>query len=242
MGKISRFNPILEALKAPSNRIQKIFIQKNSANKKVEDIIIQAKSRGIPCSFVTRQVLDKMDHHHQGMVAFVAEKRMSSFNEIVTSADLPFFVLVDGVEDPHNLGAIIRTAEGAGVNGIFIPERRAVGLTESVSLVSAGAVEHIKISQVKNMARTMDELRKKDVWLVGAEGGSQRNWFDFDYTLPVGLVFGSEGKGLRPLIRKKCDEVLSLPLFGQVSSLNVAAAAAVFLYEVVRQRKAKKIE
>lgn len=239
MGKISRLNPLLEALKAPSSRIQKILIQKNSANKKVEDIIIQAKSRGVSCSFVSRQALDKLDPHHQGIVAFVSEKRMSSFDEIVTSARVPFFVLVDGVEDPHNLGAIIRTAEGAGVNGIFFPERRAVGLTETVSLVSAGAVEHVRISQVKNMARTMDELRKKDVWLVGAEGGSQRNWFEFDYSLPVGLVFGSEGKGLRPLIRDKCDEVLSLPLFGQVSSLNVAAAAAVFLYEVVRQRRAK---
>ncbi|MFC2166705.1 23S rRNA (guanosine(2251)-2'-O)-methyltransferase RlmB [Acidobacteriota bacterium] len=239
MGKISRLNPLLEALKAPSNRIQKILIQNKSANKKVEDIIIQAKSLGIPCSFVSRQALDKMDLHHQGIVAFVSEKRMSSFDEIMTSACVPFFVLVDGVEDPHNLGAIIRTAEGAGVNGIFIPERRAVGLTETVSLVSAGAIEHVRISQVKNMARTMDELRKKDVWLVGAEGGGQRNWFEFDYSLPVGLVFGSEGKGLRPLIRDKCDEVLSLPLYGQMSSLNVAAAAAVFLYEVVRQRRAK---
>jgi len=239
MGKISRLNALLEALKAPSTRIQKILIQKNSANKKIEDIIVQAKSRGIPCSFVSRQALERMDPHHQGMVAFVAEKKMSSFDEIVTSAEIPFFVLVDGVEDPHNLGAIIRTAEGAGVNGIFIPERRAVGITETVSLVSAGAVEHVRISQVKNMARTMDELRKKDIWLVGAEGGSQRNWFEFDYTLPVGLVFGSEGKGLRPLIRDKCDDILSLPLFGQVSSLNVAAAAAVFLYEVVRQRRAK---
>jgi len=239
MGKISRLNPLLEALKAPSSRIQKILFQNNYTNKKIEDIIIKARSIGIPCSSVSRHELDKMDPHHQGMVAFVAEKRMSSFDEIMTSARVPFFVLVDGVEDPHNLGAIIRTAEGAGVNGIFIPERRAVGLTETVSLVSAGAVEHVRISQVKNMARTMDELRKKDVWLVGAEGRGQRKWFEFDYSLPVGLVFGSEGKGLRPLIRDKCDEILSLPLFGQVSSLNVAAAAAVFLYEVVRQRRAK---
>jgi len=239
MGKISRLNPLLEALKTPSCRIQKIYFQKDSAKRKIKDIIVQAESRGIPCSFVSRQTLDKMDPHHQGIVADVAERKMSSFEEIVTSADNPFFVLVDGVEDPHNLGAIIRTAEGAGVNGIFIPQRRAAGLTETVSLVSAGAVEHVRISQVKNMARTMDELRKKDIWLVGAAGGSQRNWFEFDYTLPVGLVFGSEGKGLRPLIRNKCDDILSLPLYGQVSSLNVAAAASVFLYEVVRQRRAK---
>lgn len=242
MGKISRLNPLFEALKIPSCRIQRILFQKDSTNKKIEDIIVQAKSRGIPWSFVSRQMLDKIDPHHQGVIAYVAEKKMSSFEEILNSARIPFFVLVDGVEDPHNLGAIIRTAEGAGVHGLFIPERRAAGLTDAVSLVSAGAVEHIRISQVKNMARTMDELRKKDIWLVGAEGGTKGNWFDFDYTLSVGLVFGSEGKGLRPLIRKKCDAVLSLPLFGRMSSLNVAAAAAVFLYEVVRQRMAKKNE
>ncbi len=242
MGKISRINPLIETLKTPSCRIQRILFQEDSVKKRIEDILIHAKSRGIPYSFVSRLKLDRLDPHHQGVVAYVDEKKMSSFEEIVTSAQVPFFVLVDGVEDPHNLGAIIRTAEGAGVNGIFIPQRRAVGLTEAVSLVSAGAVEHIRISQVKNMARTMDELRKKDIWLVGAEGDSPRNWFEFDYTLPVALVFGSEGKGLRPLIRKKCDDILSLPLYGRVPSLNVAAAASVFLYEVVRQRRAKNIE
>lgn len=239
MEKISRLNPLYEALKASSCRVKKILIQKDSPKKKFEDVLLQAESRNVPCSFVSRQVLDRIAVHHQGIVAYVAEKQWSSFEEIVESADMPFFVLLDGVEDPHNLGAIIRTAEGAGVNGIFIPQRRAAGLTEAVSLVSAGAVEHVKISQEKNIARTMDELRKKDIWLVGAEGDSQRNWYEFDYTLPVGLVFGSEGKGLRPLIRKKCDEILSIPLYGRIASLNVAAAASIFLYEVVRQRKEK---
>jgi len=239
MEKISRLNPLREALKVPSCRVQKILIQQDSSKKKFEDILLLAESRHIPLSFVSRQTLDRMAPHHQGIVAYVAEKQWSSFEEIVVSTEVPFFVLLDGLEDPHNLGAIIRTAEGAGVNGIFIPERRSVGITEAVSLVSAGAVEHVKISQVKNMARTMDELRKKDIWLVGAEGDSQRNWYEFDYTLPVGLVFGSEGKGLRPLIRNKCDDILSLPLYGQMASLNVAAAASIFLYEVVRQRKAK---
>ncbi len=201
MEKISRLNPLREALKVPSCRVQKILIQKDSAKKKFEDVLLLAESRNVPFSFVSRQVLDRMAVHHQGIVAYVSEKQWSSFEEIVVSADLPFFVLLDGVEDPHNLGAIIRTAEGAGVNGIFIPQRRAAGLTEAVSLVSAGAVEHVKISQEKNIARTMDELRKKDIRLGGAEGNSQRNWYEFDYTLPVGLVFGSEGKGLRPLIR-----------------------------------------
>lgn len=240
MGKISRLNPLHEALKTPSCRIQRILFQQDSTKKKIQDIIVLAESRGIPYSFVSKKALDKRDPFHQGIIAYVAEKKLASFEEILSAADIPFFVLLDGVEDPHNLGAIIRTAEGAGVNGLFIPERRAAGLTESVSLVSAGAVEHIRIAQVKNMARTMDELRKRNIWLVGAEGDRQRFWFEFDYTMPVGLVFGSEGRGLRPLIRNKCDDILSLPLFGQVSSLNVAAAASVFLYEVVRQRRTKK--
>lgn len=193
----------------------------------------------LPISFVPRQKLDALDPHHQGIVAFVSGKKLSTIADMLLVSSLPFVLLLDGVEDPQNLGAIIRTAEGAGVDGIVIPQRRAVGLTEAVSLVSAGAIEHVKIARVKNLARAMDVLREKQVWLVGAEKSSGRDWFQFDYTLPVGIVLGSEGKGLRPLIRKKCDEILSIPLLGRMTSLNVAVAASVFMYEVVRQRKAK---
>jgi 23S rRNA (guanosine2251-2'-O)-methyltransferase len=153
------------------------------------------------------------------------------------STESPFVVLLDGIEDPQNLGAIIRTAEGAGVDGIFIPDRRSALLTETVASVAAGALEHVKVARVKNMVKAMEELKKRGVWLVGAEGGEGRLWFDFDYSVPVGLVFGSEDKGLRPLVKKNCDAVLSLPLFGEISSLNVAAAASIFMYEVIRQRK-----
>jgi 23S rRNA (guanosine2251-2'-O)-methyltransferase len=145
--------------------------------------------------------------------------------------------LLDGIEDPQNLGAIIRTAEGAGADGIILPERRTVGLSETVSLVSAGALEYLKVARVKNLARTMDDLKNRGVWLVGAEAAGKEYWCEFDYKLPVGLVLGSEGKGLRPLIRKKCDKILSIPLLGSITSLNVSAAASIFLYEVVRQRK-----
>ena len=172
----------------------------------------------------------------------MAEKQTVSLDEIISSSSCPFILLLDGVEDPQNLGAIIRTAEGAGADGIVLPERRAAGLTESVSRVAAGALEHIKIARVKNLVQAMDRLRREEIWLVGAEGGSKRTWHEFDYTLPVGIVLGSEGRGLRPLVRKKCDEILSLPLSGQLSSLNVASAAAVFMFEVVRQRKGKKNE
>ena len=171
------------------------------------------------------------------MVAVVAPKTLVSVAAMLEATPLPFLVLLDCIEDPQNLGAIIRTAEGAGVDGIILPEKRAAGLTDTVFSISAGALEYLQVAQVTNLARTMEELRDKGIWLVGAEGGREKLWYDFDYTLPVALVMGSEGKGLRELVRKKCDIILSLPLLGDMTSLNVASAAAVFMYEVVRQRQ-----
>jgi 23S rRNA (guanosine2251-2'-O)-methyltransferase len=242
MGIISRANPLLEALSAPSCRVYKLLIQKDAGREKIKEITAAAENRRIPYSLVSKKRLDGFDPHHQGAVAFVAEKKTVLLDEIISSSSCPFILLLDGIEDPQNLGAIIRTAEGAGADGIVLPERRAAGLTGSVSRVSAGALEHIKIARVKNLVQAMDRLRREEIWLVGAERGSQRNWHEFDYTLPVGIVLGSEGRGLRPLVRKKCDEILSLPLSGQLSSLNVASAAAVFMFEVVRQRKENKNE
>ncbi len=236
MDRISRLNPLLEAVKSSPKRINKIFIQKDRKHQKISEIIHLAKASDIPFLFVPRQKLDRLASGHQGVVALVSPKEFSSLEDILSSAKVPFLVLLDSIEDPQNLGAIIRTAEGAGTDGIVLGERRSVGLSETVRSVSAGALEHLKVARVKNLARTMDELRDKGIWLVGAEGGVKDLWHEFDYTLPVGLVFGSEGKGLRPLIRKKCDKILSLPLLGRVTSLNVAAAAAIFLYEVLRQR------
>lgn len=167
----------------------------------------------------------------------MAAKEYTSLDSILAASEIPFLVLLDGIEDPQNLGAVIRTAECAGADGIVIPERRSVLLTEAVASVASGALEHVNVSRVRNMARTLEKLRKNGVWLVGAEEGGSGLWHDFDYTLPVGLVFGSEGKGMRRLVKQKCDRVLSIPLYGKITSLNVAAAAAVFMYEVVRQRK-----
>lgn len=181
--------------------------------------------------------MNSIDPHHQGAIALLAAKGYTTLDAILKSSEVPFLVLLDGIGDPQNLGAIIRTADGAGVDGIVIPERRAVLLTESVAEVASGALEHVKVARIKNLARTMEVLRKKDVWLVGAEKGGEGFWHEFDYTVPVGLVFGSEGKGIRPLIRQKCDTILSIPLLGAITSLNVASAAAIFMYEVVRQRK-----
>lgn len=240
MEKISRLNPILEVLRSSPDRIQKIWIQRDKREGKSRDIIQMAKIKKIPLLFVPKRRLDQIDRDHQGAVAIIAAKEFVSLASILASSGVPFLVLLDGVEDPQNLGAIIRSAEGAGVDGIVLPERRAVGLTRTVASVSAGAVEHIKIARVKNLARTIDVLREKDIWIVGAEGDAPDIWYEFDYTLPVALVLGSEGKGLRPLVKKKCDKILSIPLLGRITSLNVASAASVFFFEVVRQRIRRK--
>lgn len=238
--KISRLNPLLEAVKSSPDHINKILIQKEKRQRKISEIVQMAKARRIPLFFVPKTGLDRLDRNHQGVVAFLLAKEYTPLPSILSSSQIPFLVLLDGIEDPQNLGAIIRAADGAGVDGIILPERRAVGLTEAVSSVSAGAVEYVKVARVKNLARTMDDLKEHGVWLVGAEGGRKQYWYEFDYNFPVGLVLGSEGKGLRPLIRKKCDKILSIPLLGQINSLNVASAASIFFYEVVRQRMKKK--
>lgn len=240
MDVIGRINPLLEALRSSSLRVTKVFVQKDTERKKIAKVINLARSRGVPVVWVPKRRLDQMDKHHQGVVAVSSAKTFTSVESILTASKTPFLLLLDGVEDPQNLGAIIRTAEGAGVDGLILPERRSAGLSDVVASVSAGALEHMKIARVKNLARSMDDLKKKGLWFVGAEGGSPSYWFDFDYTVPLGLVFGSEGKGLRPLVRKKCDRILSLPLLGEIASLNVASAAAIFLYEVVRQRNEKR--
>ena len=242
MDKIGRLNPLIEVLKSSPNRINKIFIQEGKKQKKIDEIIQLAKAKQIPFLFVPRQRLGNLDRNHQGAVALISPKEFSSLDDIFVSGRIPFLLLLDGIQDPQNLGAIIRTAEGAGVDGIILPERRSVGLSETVSLVSSGALEYLKVARVKNLARAMDDLRDRGIWLVGAEGGYKELWDDFDYKLPIGLVLGSEGKGLRPLIRKKCDKILSIPLLGSMTSLNVSAAASIFLYEVVRQRENIKDE
>jgi len=233
---ISRLNTMLEALKSSPCRVNKIFIQNGTGKGKIQEIINFARDRKIPLFFVPRKKLDGLDKNHQGAVALLSPKEFSSLASILEGSRLPFLVLLDGVEDPQNLGAIIRTAEGAGVDGIILPERRSAGLTHVVSSVSAGALEHIKVAKVGNLARTMDDLKKRGIWMVGAESGSRQYWYEFDYTVPLGVVLGSEGRGLRPIIRRNCDKILSIPLLGKLTSLNVAAAAAVFLYEAARQR------
>jgi 23S rRNA (guanosine2251-2'-O)-methyltransferase len=234
--KVGRLNPIIETLRADTGRIDKVIIQEERGPHKIAEVIRLAKERGIPLHFVPRRKLDLMSPGHQGALILLSAKGFSPLEDILAGSANPFLVLLDEIADPQNLGAIIRSAECAGADGIVLPERRSAGLTETVVEVSAGATEHLKVARVTNLARTMDQLKERGLWLVGAEGGQKEYWTDFDYTGPVGIVLGSEGRGMRRLVREKCDKVLSIPLFGRVNSLNVAAAAAVFFFEVARQR------
>ncbi len=242
MERVSRLNALLEILRGSSGRVQKIFIQSEKGHAKISEVIRLSKSGGIPLVSVPRRRLDVLAPGHQGVLAFLAAKEFSSLDDILAAAANPFLVLLDEVEDPQNLGAIIRSAEGAGADGIILPERRSAGLTDAVLSVSAGAAAHIKIARVTNLARTMEDLKDRGLWLVGAEGGGRKPWYDFDYTVPSGIVLGSEGRGLRRLVGEKCDALLAIPLFGRINSLNVAAAAAVFFLEVVRQRSLRQNE
>jgi 23S rRNA (guanosine2251-2'-O)-methyltransferase len=234
---IGRINAVHEIITAAPERIERLLIVRDGSSRRVRELAALAESRSIPVQAVPKKQLDRLSPRHQGLLAYASPKGFVGVEAMLEGVDIPFLLLLDGVEDPRNLGAVIRSAEGAGADGVILPARRAAGLTPAVYEASAGAAEHMPVAQITNLARTMEGLKRSGLWLVGAEGSGERPWFDFDYTTPVGLVFGSEGKGLRPLVKSKCDAVLSLPLLGSISSLNVSAAAAVFLYEVVRQRR-----
>lgn len=241
METIGRLNALIEVLTSSPRRVNKVFVDRDRRFGKIHEIVAEARRAKIPLVFVPRDKLAELDRNHQGAVALLSAKEFSSLDEILAANKNPVLVLLDEVEDPQNVGAIMRSAEAAGADGVVMPERRSTGLTDSVLSVSAGASEHLKVARVKNLAQAMDRLKEAGVWLVGAEKDGQGLFYEFDYTVPVGLVLGSEGKGLRPLIRRQCDRVLSIPQRGRVNSLNVAAAASVFLFEVVRQRMTREL-
>jgi 23S rRNA (guanosine2251-2'-O)-methyltransferase len=197
--------------------------------------------------FEDRGQLDRLANSkdHQGVVALAAARAAATLEDILAHANasqgqLGLIVLLDGVEDPHNLGAIIRTTLAAGAHGVVIPERRAAGLTDTVARASAGALAHLPVAKVTNLVRTMEELKEAGYWLVGLDEQADKNYTEVDYTSPVGIVLGSEGQGLHELTRKRCDFVVSLPTTGPVKSLNVSVAAGVVLFEALRQRHQRK--
>jgi len=206
----------------------------------VEAIVQKAKSRGVPVRFEDRQQLDRVagTREHQGVAALVAAKRAAELEDLLAANDgRGLLVLLDGVEDPHNLGAIVRSSLAAGAQGVVIPERRAAGLTDTVERASAGALAHLPIARVKNLVRAMEEMKEAGYWLVGLDERADKNYTEVDLKGPIGLVLGSEGEGLHELTRKRCDYLVSIPTSGPVRSLNVSVAAGVILFEVVRQRR-----
>jgi 23S rRNA (guanosine2251-2'-O)-methyltransferase len=241
-GKIFGINPVLEALKA-GRPIQRLMIaEQRKQDRDVLMILRLARDAGVEVRTVGRDTLDREAPHasHQGVVALVAARKYATLDDILRipaeKGQVPLFLVLDGVEDPRNLGAILRTAETAGVHGVIIPERRAAGLTEAVAKAAAGAVEYVSVVKVVNIALTLEELKKAGIWVFGAEVGTDTVYWDADFTRPAALVLGGEDRGVRRLVREKCDYLVSLPQRGRIQSLNVSVAAGILLYEVMRQR------
>nr|WP_302595988.1 23S rRNA (guanosine(2251)-2'-O)-methyltransferase RlmB [uncultured Cellulosilyticum sp.] len=236
-------NAVIEALKG-ERTIDKILVQKGEKEGSVIKIISGAKAKNIVVQEVEKSKLDELTgrEKHQGVVAYVAAHEYVSVEEILEYArskgEQPFVLILENIQDPHNLGAIIRTAHTAGVHGIIIPKRRAVGLTGTVAKSSAGALEHTKVAKVSNIQQTIKELKEEGLWIACADMGG-KTLFEEDLTGPIGIVVGSEGEGISRLTRENCDYIVSVPMYGKVTSLNASVAASIMVYEVVRQRNFK---
>lgn len=244
MDKISGIHAVREALES-GRALDHIVIARGRHGDRLEPIINRARERNVPVRFEERAQLDRLANspQHQGVVAFAAAKHAVDLEEILArdkANQAPgLLVLLDGVEDPHNLGAIIRSALAAGASGVVLPERRAAGLGETVARASAGALEHLQVARVVNLPRAMEELKEAGYWLVGLDERAEKDFSVIDLTGNVALVLGGEGKGLHELVRKRCDFLASIPTRGPVRSLNVSVAAGIILFEAVRQRRAK---
>lgn len=236
-------NAVLEAFRS-GKCVDKLFILDGCQDGPVRTIAREARKTDTIINYVSKERLDQLSetHAHQGVIAQVAAYDYSTVDEILARAEekgeAPFLIILDNVEDPHNLGAIIRTANLAGAHGVIIPKRRAVGLTSTVAKTSAGAINYTPVAKVTNIVRTIEELKEKGIWFVCADMGGE-TMYDLDLTGPMGLVVGNEGEGVSRLVREACDFTASIPMKGDIDSLNASVAAGVLAYEIVRQRLAK---
>lgn len=244
MNQIYGLAPALEALRARRRKIHKILIASGAHQSRLGELVETARRAGVAVEKRDRHELDDLTRNanHQGVVALVSPlDQKNAYVEAETILDSmgapPLVVLLDGVEDPHNLGAILRTCECAGVDGVFIPEHRAAGLNDTVAKTSAGAVEYVRVARVTNLVPLIGELKDRGLWVVGVEGGTGNLYSDIDLKVPLAVVLGSEGKGVRRLVREKCDATISIPMRGKINSLNVSVAAGIVLFEIVRQRR-----
>jgi len=242
MNWLTGFHAVEEAL-AAGRALDRILIARGRHGERVEAVVQLARSKSVPVRFEDRQQLDRLagTRDHQGIAALAAAKPALELEDLL-AAKTPqgLLVLLDGIEDPHNLGAIVRTALAAGAQGIVIPERRAAGLTDTVERASAGALAHLPVARVKNLVRAMEEMKEAGYWLIGLDERAEKKYTDADFLGQVGIVLGGEGEGLHDLTRKRCDFLVSIPTTGPVRALNVSVAAGVVLFEVVRQRQSHK--
>ena len=230
-----------EALSARQRAFDYVAVAAGRSDARIRKIEQLCRSAGVPVRAMSREQLSRLARvaNHQGVVAVTAEKQYDNVEDVLASkrGQHAFVLLLDGIEDPHNLGAIIRTAEGAGADGIILPERRAVGVTATVVKASAGASEYLPIARVTNAARTLEELKQRNLWTIGLDERGDKLYDQIDYKMDCALVLGAEGHGLHEQIRKKCDFLVKIPMLGKVPSLNVSVAAAVVMYEIARQRR-----
>lgn len=233
-------NAVLEAFRS-GKTIDRVFMQEGAAEGTLNTILREAKKGNAVVSFVKKERLDQMSEtgKHQGVIAYAAAYEYAEVSDLLKIArdkgEPPFLILLDGIEDPHNLGAIIRTANLAGAHGVIIPKRRAVGLTATVAKTSAGAINYTPVAKVTNLVQTMEELKKEGIWFVCADMDGEVMYRQ-NLTGPIGLVIGNEGEGVSRLVREKCDFVTSIPMKGEIDSLNASVAAGVLAFEIVRQR------
>ena len=237
-------NAVLEAFRA-GKTIDKLFVLDGCQDGPVRTILREAKKTDCIVNFVKKERLDQMSEtgKHQGVIAYAAAYEYGTVEEMLERAkeknEQPFLILLDNIEDPHNLGAIIRTANQVGAHGVIIPKRRAVGLTATVAKASAGAINYTPVAKVTNLVKTMDELKKQGMWFVCGDMGGD-SMYSLDLTGPMGVVIGNEGEGVSRLVKENCDFVATIPMFGDIDSLNASVAMGVLSYEIVRQRMAKK--
>ncbi|HYA90513.1 MAG TPA: 23S rRNA (guanosine(2251)-2'-O)-methyltransferase RlmB [Thermodesulfobacteriota bacterium] len=239
-------HPVQEALKSPHAQIEKLLVGTRTPNPPLQSILGLADKMKIPVTFTTKESLGGLTKGavHQNIVGFVKETPYTDLGEIFSvwkkEGAKSLFLILDGIQDPQNFGSLIRTALGCGVHGIIIPKDRSVGITSGVVKASAGAAAHLSIARVVNIAATIDLLKKEGIWVYGASGEAKDLIYQLDLTMDLAIVIGAEGKGIRPLVKKKCDRLFSIPMKGPLSSFNASVSGGMILYEVMRQRSAKR--
>jgi len=235
-------HPVREALTSPSLRFQKILVSARNPSPSLQTILDLAQKRNVRLAFTDRETLDKMVKGglHQNIIGIVEESLYADLEKILSRPKKEgikaLFFILDGIQDPQNFGSLIRTALGCGVHGMIIPKDRAVGITPVVIKASAGAAAHMPVARVVNIAVTIDRLKKEGIWIYGASGEAKDRIYDFDLNIDLAIVIGAEGKGIRPLVKKKCDRLFSIPMKGPVSSFNASVSGGMILYEVMKQR------